>query len=123
MRWLKLLVIGMGAAIVIGLTVVIVELVRRANEPAPSAAEVPIRPSPPVIGARTADQAPAPAVSFGDVRVAIPPGAMAQGVTTGDNRLVVRLRLPDGRTALLMLDPATGRKLGLITLDGGAKGP
>ena len=55
MRWLKTLVIGMGAVIVIGLTVVIVEVVRRAGEPSQSVTLSPLPPAPPVIGA------PAPA--------------------------------------------------------------
>ena len=55
MRWLKTLVIGMGAVIVIGLTVVIVEVVRRAGKPSQSVTLSPLPPAPPVIGA------PAPA--------------------------------------------------------------
>jgi len=117
MRWLKTLVIGMGVVIVIGLTVVIVEVARRAGEPAATAVRIPTPPSPPVIGAA------APAGSFGDSSISIPIGATAEEIVPDGARLIVRLRLSDGRAALLLIDPATGRKLGLITLDSRADAP
>ena len=100
MRWLKALVIGMGVAIVIGMAVVIIEVARRANAP--------VQP--------TTDGASSPA--FGDVRVQIPAGASVVETLPGRDRLTVRLRLPDGRAALLIIDTATGEKVGMITLDG-----
>jgi len=117
MRWLKTLVIGMGAVIVIGLTVVIVEVARRAGEPSPSAAYGPMAPAPPVIGAPAPASMAAPARMLGDVTIAIPPGAAAEEFVTDKNRLIVRLRLSDGRAALLLIDAATGSKLGMITFD------
>ena len=117
MRWLKALVIGMGVVIVIGLTVVIVEVGQRAPAPAPSAAYSPMPPAPPVIGA------PASAPALGDISIAIPPGATAEEIEMDQARIVVRLRLSDGSAALLLIDAATGRKLGLITLEDRAKDP
>lgn len=123
MRWLKTLVIGMGVVIVIGLTVVIVEVARRAGEPSQSAAYGLLPPAPPVIGASAPVAAPAPARMLGDISIAIPPGATAEETVTDTARLIVRLRLPDGGAALLLIDAVTGRKLGMITLDNRPKGP
>ena len=120
MRWLKTLVIGMGAVIVIGLTVVIVKVAQRARAPSPSAVYSPMPPVPPVIGAPAPAPTPtvAPARTLGDINIAIPPGATAEEIEMDRARVVVRLRLSDGTAALLLIDAATGRKLGLITLDG-----
>lgn len=123
MRWLKTLVIGMGVVIVIGLTVVIVEVGRRAGGPSPSAASGQASPAPPVIGAPAPDTMTAPARIFGDISLAIPAGATAEEVVADKTRVVVQLRLSDGRAALLLIDAATGRKLGMITLDNRRKGP
>ncbi len=117
MRWLKTLVIGMGAVIVIGLTVVIVEVARRADAPSQSVAYSPMPPAPPVIGAPAPASLTAPKGMFGDISIAIPPGAAAEEIVMDKARVVVRLRLSDGRAALLLIDAATGRKLGMITLD------
>lgn len=127
MRWLKTLVIGMGLLIVIGLTVVIVEVARRAGAPSPSSsilstASGPTPPAPPVIGATAPAGRTPSAALFGDTRIVIPPGATAQDVITDGGRLIVRLRRADGGAALLLIDAATGTRLGLITLENRAKG-
>ena len=118
MRWLKTLVIGMGVVIVIGLTVVIVKVAQRARAPSPSAVYSPMPPVPPVIGAPASAPTAAPTPTIGDISLAIPPGATAEEIEMDRTRVVVRLRLSDGTAALLLIDAATGRKLGLITLDG-----
>lgn len=123
MRWLKTLVIGMGTLIVIGLTVVIVEVAQRAGGPDQSVAKGPAPPEPPVIGAPAPVSLPAAAKTLGDISVAIPAGAAAEDLVTDAGRLVVRLRLADGRAALLLIDATTGKKLGMITLDNRSKGP
>ena len=117
MRWLKTLVIGMGAVIVIGLTVVIVEVAKRAGEPSQPTVQGLTPPAPPVIGASAPVSVTAPTSILGDISIAIPPGATAEEIETDKARVVVRLRLSDGRTALLLIDAATGAKLGMITLD------
>lgn len=99
MRWLKVLVIGMGVAIVIGMAVVIFEIAQRASTPSRAASEAK--------SVRT----------FGDVGIQIPANAVVVDTHTGPARLTVRLRLSDGRAALLVIDTASGEKLGLITLD------
>jgi len=119
MRWLKGLVIGMGALILVGLTVVIVELARRAAAPPEPASLDASRPAPPIAGAeRPAVRAAAPA--FGETSIALPPGAMVEETVVGDGQLIVRLGLADGQTALLLIDARTGRRLGLVRLEGGA---
>ncbi len=123
MRWLKTLVIGMGAVIVIGLTVVIVEVAQRAGGPSQPVAYSPMPPAPPVIGVSAPVSQPAPTTMLGDITIAIPPGAAAEEIAMDNARLVVRLRLPDGRAALLLIDAQTGKKLGMITLDDRAEGP
>ena len=119
MRWLKVLVIGMGVLILVGLTVVIVTIVNRSDAPGKSAASA-ARPSPPVIGAPSDANRPMSSVTraqFGDRRIAIPAGATAEEVTSDARRLTIRLRLANGKAALLLIDAMTGEKIGLITLD------
>jgi hypothetical protein len=117
MRWLKSLVIGMGIVIVIGLTVVIIKVAQQAGEPSVSVVSDPASPAPPVIGARI----PAPMVALppmpGNIDIAIPAGAIAEDIVMEQGRLIVRLRLSDGRARFLMIDMATGKKLGTVTLD------
>ena len=110
MRWLKGLVIGMGILILAGLTLVIVTVVKRANAPVKTETSVSLPAGP---GSRASD--------IGDRRIAIPSGAVAEDVTSDTRRLVVRLRLASGKTALLLIDAATGDKIGLITLDDAAR--
>jgi hypothetical protein len=110
MRALKGLVIGMGALIVIGLLVVVVALIERADgfddgAPAQSAA------SPPAQSAASSEKH-----AFGDVAVTLPPGAKVVATTTDAGRLVVHLRLADGTARVLVLDLATGKPLGTIRL-------
>ena len=71
MRWLKTLVIGMGAVIVIGLTVVIVEVAQRAGGPSQPVAYSPMPPAPPVIGVSAPVSQPAPTRLLGDIIIAI----------------------------------------------------
>lgn len=112
MRALKGLVIGMGVVLVLGMTVVIVTVVKRGgfSEPEQGAAasgEAAGGPRVPV------------ATGFGERRVAMPAGATVQETTIGDRRIVVWLRLADGAAALLLIDAETGERLGLVRLDAG----
>lgn len=116
MRWLKALVIGMGVLILVGLTVVIVTVIHRAANPAKSTPSA-SRPLPPVIGTPGAAAVPQRVSPFGDRRIVIPAGAIAEEVTSDAQRLIVRLRLPTGKAALLLIDAASGEKIGFITLD------
>lgn len=79
-------------------------------------------------GQQTAAPAPLPAPAqspagvsaqlrpFGDVRVEVPKGtALGPAAFEGD-RVIIQLRIPGGGTRLLVVDLATGRKLGTIDL-------
>ena len=100
---LKVLTGVMGALIVAGVIVIGVTIAGRMSGPA----------EPPAM-AGTAARAAAP---FGDVSVAVPAGASLAGITAAGDRLVLRLRLADGRESLLVLDLATGHRLGSIALE------
>ena len=136
MRALKGLVIGMGVLIVIGLVVVVVALIERADgldvgAPAQSAASPAQGASPAQSATSPAQSAASPARSaaspaqgaattekhaFGDVAVTLPPGAKVVATTTDAGRLIVHLRLADGTARVLVLDLATGKPLGAIRL-------
>ncbi len=112
MKALKALVIVMAVLIAAGLTVLVVMVIKGAGPDAPQA---------PLAGAPTPTTTPAP--GFGETGVALPPGAKIVETSTGDGRIVLRLRQPDGAQALLVIDAATGRRLGLVRLkDGPARG-
>ena len=115
MRWLKGLVVGMAVMIVIAATVVVVELVRRSSSAPEPAAAGAGRPAPPVAGIDLPGGAAAPR-TFGETRIELPPGAVVEETTAGDGRLIVRLGLPDGDSALLLIDADSGRRLGLVRL-------
>ncbi len=106
MKALKALVIVMAVLIAAGLTVLVVMVIKGAGQDTPeSASRVPL-----------AGAAP----GFGETGVALPPGAEILETSTGDGRIVLRIRQPDGARALLIIDAATGRRLGLVRLqDGG----
>lgn len=122
MRALKGLVIGMGILILIGFGVVVVGLIQRVGDDGDSTrpGQISGRPSAPLAGAPgTPLQGPSAAPSeatFGDVKVAIPAGAQVVATSTDSGRLVVQLRLGGGATRVLVVDLATGRRLGAIDL-------
>jgi hypothetical protein len=106
MRGLKGLVIGMGVLIVVGLTVVIVTVVKRQGSDGASASKSPIGVSVPIEH------------GFGEKRIQMPKGAKAVETIIDGNRLAVRLDLDNGGQALLLVDINTGQRIGLIRLDG-----
>lgn len=106
MRGLKGLVIGMGVLIVVGLTVVIVTVIKRQGNDSPSAIKSPVGVSVPIEH------------GFGEKRVQIPKGAKVVETVIDGNRLVVRLDLNSNEQALLIVDFSTGQRVGLIRLDG-----
>ncbi len=98
MRGLKALVIGMGILIVIGLAVVVVTIAKRTSDRSGGGA----------------DTAPTGRVFATDV--AIPAGARVVETTADGGRVLVRLALPGGKSRILVIDAATGRRLGTIDL-------
>jgi len=92
MQGLKLLVIGLGAAIVVMLAVIVATIADRAA------------------------QAPERLPRFDPGTLSIPPGARIAHVAVGEGRAIVQLDLADGRARLLVIDLASGRGLGVIDL-------
>jgi hypothetical protein len=104
MNALKALVIGMGLLIVVGLAVIAVTIVRRADGDAPAMTE-----AKPAIGiARSTAGLP----SFGVRDIAVPAGSEVMSITAADGRVVLELQDADQVTRILLLDPATGAALG-----------
>ncbi len=92
MRSIQALVIVMGILIVGGMTLVGYQIVTTVGEPS---------------------AAPA---SFGEVEVALPPGARVLDMAARDDRWVLRVEGGDGRQRLLVLDPSTGALVGTMVL-------
>ncbi len=90
MRSIQALVIVMGIMIVGGMTLVGYQIVTTVGEPS---------------------SAPA---SFGEVALALPPGARVVDMAAIDDRLVLRIEAGDGRQRLIVLDPSTGALVGTI---------
>ena len=65
-----------------------------------------------------AGEPPAPAAreSFGELELALPPGARVVDMGVTGDRLVLRVEAGDGRQRLYVLDPSTGALVGTIGL-------
>ncbi len=100
MGWLKFAVVFMGVLIVIGVTVLGAAMVQRMRGQTPPDGVAATRPA-----------------AFADRAIDIPYGARVYEMSAAGNRLVVRLKLQDGRDAVLMVDLATGERLGQITFE------
>lgn len=110
MRALKALVIGMGILILIGFAAVVMAMIERAGEgggDGPSSVRSGV---------------PAERV-FGDLRVKLPPGAQVIGTSADGGRLIVHLRLAGGEARILVIDLATGKRLGAIEFAPSATAP
>lgn len=97
-RVLKAVVIGLGMLIVIGVVALIVGLFWRASKMGEPAGAVPAPP--------TALSGP----------VALPRGAEITDMTTAGDRVVLRLRLADGATRLIFVDPRGAAVTGQLDL-------
>jgi len=104
MNALKALVIGMGVLIVVGLAVIAVTIVQRADRDAPAVAE-----ERPAVGLARSAAAPA---GFGVRDIAVPAGSEVMSITAADGRVILELQDADQVTRILLLDPATGAALG-----------
>jgi hypothetical protein len=119
MRALKGLVIGMGALIVVGLTVVVVTIAMRLTGPEAAGTDGPGG------AAETtgdADTIPQPAASgqgarpFGDLQLGMAESCRIADAVASGRALVVRVDGPvkDGCDQLVVVDPGQGRVLGRI---------
>ena len=98
MRALNVLVVVMGVLIVIGFAALIVGIAAKMSRDRPAASVE--RP-------------------FAATAIDIPPGARIEAMTASANRLILELALPDGERQLLVVDLATGARLGTIALHSG----
>ena len=95
MRALKILVVVMGVLLVIGFAGLIAGIAAKLSRDRPGAsAERP----------------------FAASAIDIPPGARIETMTASSNRLILDLALPDGGRQLVVVDLATGDRLGTIAL-------
>jgi len=95
MRGLKILVVVMGVMIVIGTTALIAGIAIKVSHNRPA------------VGA---------ARPFAASAIDIPRGARIETMTAAPNRLILDLALPDGERRLVVIDLATGARLGTIEL-------
>lgn len=94
MRGLTVFVVVMGVVIVIGFAAVIATIVGRLARGDGGSVH-----------------------AFAAAPIAIPKGARVAAMTAAANRLVLRLELPGGGQQILILDLASGRRLGTIALE------
>jgi hypothetical protein len=94
MRALKILVVVMGVMIVAGFTALVVAIAERTSS----------------------SGSPAARSAFASGPIDIPRGARIEAMTTGGDRLIVGLQLPDSNRQLLIIDLATGVRIGAIEL-------
>jgi Family of unknown function (DUF6476) len=94
-RALKILVVIMALMIFAGVVVLIIVIAGRLQ---------------PRHAARTSSQ------PFAAAPIALPAGARIETMSVGSDRLVVDIVLPDGNRQLVIIDLATGHRLGTIPL-------
>ena len=94
-RGLKIAVVVMGIMFVVGVIVLVAAIAARVSHKTPE---------------------PATRAEFVAPPIDLPAGSHIEAMTAGPDRLVVDLLLADGTRQLLILDLATGRRLGTIPL-------
>ena len=94
MRALKILVVVMGVMILAGVAALVVVIAGRLSRGGAGTSAPPFAASP----------------------IELPAGARIETMSTGGDRLVIDLVLPDGNRRLVIIDLATGRFLGAIPL-------
>lgn len=111
MQALKVLVVVMGVLIVAGLAVIGATVAKRigGGATAPSAAA-------PALSAAGLAAGGLGGVQFGDKTIELPRNGRLVGVHTEAGRLILRVLLPGNRETLIVLDLATGERLGTVTV-------
>jgi len=92
MRALKTLVVVMGIMLVAGFAVLVAAIIGRVS------------------------RGGSPPRSFSPTTIEIPREARIEGMTAGTDRLVLDLLLPDNRRQLVIIDLASGVRLGTVEL-------
>ncbi|HEX5319104.1 MAG TPA: DUF6476 family protein [Stellaceae bacterium] len=90
MRGLKLLVVVMGVMLVVGVAALTAAIAVKLKG------------------------RPQPAAAFAAPPLDLPPGSRIEAMSTGPDRVVLDLVLADGTRQLVVIDLATGRRLGMI---------
>lgn len=101
MRALKTLVVVMGVLLVAGTTVLVVVIAQRLSRP--PAARAPTLRTQPLAG-------------FDRTAIPAPPGSRIVAFVPEGGRLIVHLALADGREQLVVIDLASGARLGTIDM-------
>ncbi|MBM3600661.1 MAG: hypothetical protein FJX35_20860 [Alphaproteobacteria bacterium] len=101
MRTLKVLVVVMGLLLIAGVAIFITEIVRRL-----------VAMRPPVTATTTAI-----GPGFDEKTVELPKNGRLTGVHTESGRVILRVLLPGNRETLIVLDLATGERLGTINVN------
>ena len=99
MRALKTLVIGMAVLIFAGVVVLIIGIIDRSSE--------------------LGDNNTVRLTDFGSVQFELPFGAVVQDTDIDDNRILLRIKLPDGGSRLILLSVTTGMQVGTVDLKTG----
>jgi hypothetical protein len=94
-RGLKFLVIVMGVMLIVGVAALVAGVAYRLQHPRP---------------------APTAAPPFAAAPIDLPPGARIGTIGVGNDRVVLDIALPDGTRELVIIDLASGRRLGVIPL-------
>jgi Family of unknown function (DUF6476) len=95
MRALKILVVVMGVMLIVGFAALVAVIAGRVSR----------------------GVAPSPAARvFAGPAIDIPRGARIEAMTAGSDRVILALVLPEGGRQLLVVDLATGARLGTIDL-------
>jgi hypothetical protein len=95
MRALKILVVVMGVMLVVGFAALVALIAGRVSRGGPAATA---------------------AYGFAASPIDIPRGARIESMTTGSDRLILALELPQGGRQLVVIDLAKGVRLGTIEL-------
>jgi Family of unknown function (DUF6476) len=95
MRALKVLVVVMGIMLVVGFAALVAVIAGRVSR---------------------SGSAPTPARAFTSAAIEIPRDAPIEAMAAGPDRIVLALILPGGSRQLLIIDMATGARLGTIEL-------
>lgn len=101
MRALKILVVVMGVMLVGGFATLVAVIAHRISQRQAT------------VSSESGQPAAAP---FSAAPIELPAGARVETIGVGPDRLVLDVALPDGNRELLIVDLASGRRLGAIPL-------
>jgi len=117
MKAIKVLVVGMGALILVGLALLGYGLYRNTRAPASTTARSGVTGGPAVPFSGTPDVPAAGPTGYFTSEVPVPPGTHLDQVLTAGDRVILHFSGAAGQDdRFLMLDPRTGQVAGTVTL-------